>query len=349
MTAALDLGSSEFRSLRREDQRLIARRLPAVYTVLDDQPAHRRVLDQSHIPYSTTAGSLVVIGDSAVEVSSLMSRPLVPLLQGGAIGDQDPIGRQVCAWLIDLLLPQSTAIHDLCVMTLPRGETTAQGAGAWTTQFLEHIVQLRGYQTTVMHPATALAVAELDDQEFTGMCMTIGAESVTFSLTLHSQPLLEARVNKGSRDIIERYAHFRKKYVWDGAGNSYLDLPSVQNWLLHGDLSLSSPTSDDERWLRDAYEELLLASWFSLKRKISACQDPILKQPLPLILSGAAVRLPGFTDLVSESLKLSGIPVTIRELRTASFEPYSVARGLLIQATLAAGEGMQELLAAEAA
>lgn len=349
MTAALDLGSSEFRSLRREDDRLIARRLPAVYTVIDDQPAHRRMLEQSQIPYSPATGSLVVVGESALEVSALLSRPLIPLLTGGRLADDDAIGRQVCAWLIELLLPPAGSGIDHCVMTMPRGETATGGADGWTTQFLEHIVQLRGYQTSVLHPALAVALAELDEHEFTGACLTIGAESITFAITRCSQLVVEGRFTKGSREILERFAHARKKYLWDHAGNVYLDLPAVHRWLQQEDVSLRAPQSDDESWLRDAFEEQLLSAWFSLKRKITRCEDPVLRQPLPLIVSGTPARLSGMMDIVAESLMLSGLPLQFNQLRPATFDPYSVARGLLIHATLAAGQPLQDMLPLEAA
>ncbi|WP_437228556.1 hypothetical protein SH661x_000966 [Planctomicrobium sp. SH661] len=349
MTAALDLGSSEFRSLRREEQRLIARRLPAVYTVVDDEPAHRKALEQSHIPYSAVSGSLVIIGDAAIEVSSLFSRPLVPLLHGGRLADQDPIGRQVCAWLIDLLLPAAPTPESQCLITLPRGEVEPQGADGWTGKFLEHVVQLQGYQTSTMSPISSLALAELEDCEFTGACLSVGAESVHFGIVRQSQPLIESRFLKGSRDIVERFAHARKKYLWDHQGNSYIDLPLIQNWLTQGDISFFSPQSDDEEWLNDAYAELLLSAMFSIKRKLLSCADPILKQPLPLVLSGGPVRLPGFAQLVEEAISLTNLPLQIETVRAATFEPYSIARGLLIQATLNAGETVDKGVTLEAA
>jgi hypothetical protein len=349
MTAALDLGSSEFRSLRREGERLIARRLPAVYTMVDDQPATRRLLDQTRIGYSFTADSLVVIGDAAVEVSSLLSRPLIPLLHDGLLPEQDPIGRQVCAWLIELLLPMAAREGSKCYMTLPRGETATQGSPHSSAQYLEHIVQLRGYQTTVQNPAAALAVAELEDQEFTGACLTVGAESVTFAVTHLSQPILQARCQKGAREVLERYGHFRKKYIWDQSGNTYLDQAGIHAWLSHPDLSLAAPRSDDETWLAEAFAELLLSAWFSIKRKFLGTDDRLLQNRLPLVISGGPTRLSGFVELVIESLKLSGLPLHVSDVRTATFDPYSVARGLLIQATLASGESVSEMMAAEAA
>jgi len=338
MMASLDLGSSEFRSLRREEQRLIARRMPAVYTVLEDVPGNRRLLEQSQIPFSTPAGSLVVIGEPAQEVSRLLRHPLVPLLTGGVLGEQDPVSRQVCAWLINLLLPRAQSPHDLCVMTIPCGEATGTLQDSWTPQFLEHVVQLQGYQTCVMQPAHALAIAELEDHEFTGICLSVGAESISFCATLHSQPVLEARPHKGTREILERFAHEHQKFIWDSNGNSFLNLAAVSRWLTDSEISLVAPQTEEEAWLASALEELLLSTCFQLKRKVAACTDSILRQPLPLLISGGITRLHGFRDLVAESIKLSGLPVQISEIQPATFEPYSVSRGLLIQATLASGD-----------
>lgn len=349
MIAALDFGSSEFRSLRREDHRLIARRLPAAYTVVEDLPANRKVLEQSHIPYSATGGSLIVIGDAAVEVSALLTCPLVPLLRGGRLADQDPIGRQVCAWLIDLLLPPASGENDYCLMTLPRGEGESQNADSWTSQFLEHIVQLQGYSTQTLSPSQALALAELESTEFSGLCLTVGAEAVHFGVIRQSQLLVGARFLSGSRDLIERFAYARKKFLWDHEGNSYLNLRQVDHWLRLGEFSLTEPQTADEEWLGDAYAELLLSAMISMKRKLATCRDPMLSAPVPLILSGGPVQLPGFTQLVAEAIQLSSLPFQVETIRAASFDPFSIARGLLIQATLDCGEGVDEMLALEAA
>ncbi|WP_437205199.1 hypothetical protein [Planctomicrobium sp. SH664] len=338
MTAGLDLGSSEFRSLRRQDHRLIARRIPAVYTIVDDNPAQRRLLEQSHINYSVTNGSLVVMGEAAHEISRLLSRPIIPVLPNGELPTQDPVTRQVCAWMIDSLLPSTSSAGAPCCLVLPKGETPKSGSLSATGRFLQHIVELRGYQTEIQHPATALTLAELEEQEFTGIGLTIGAESVTLAVAHLSQPILECRNVRGSHDVLERFAHIRRKYLWDQTGNAYVDFAGLQSWLRSGEISLSSPTQPDEVWLANSYEEMLLAAFTSMKRKIAGCSHPICREPLPMVISGGACRLTGFLELVAEAIRLIGLPLQIHDLRTATFDPYSVARGLLIKATLIAGE-----------
>ncbi|WP_437188172.1 hypothetical protein SH668x_001602 [Planctomicrobium sp. SH668] len=351
MTAALDFGTDEFRSLRREDQQLIARRLPAVYTVVDDTPANRKALEQTLYPYAIADQSLIVIGDAAVKVSTLMSRPLIPLFNRGKIAEQDAISRQVCAWLIELLLPANPGAPKHCSISLPKMNPTdnTQSAQDWSGKFLEHVVQLQGYQTEVLSQGTALSLAEMNQNEFTGIALVIGADSVQFELMRQSKPVLNVRYPKGTQHLVEQFAHAHKKYLWDHEGNSYLDLASVMNWMQTGDISLSAPQLNQEVWLRDAYAELLISTFIAAKHKLHFCNDPILKRPLQMVVSGGSMQLHGLLDLTGEVLKMCDLPVQIHTVRTASFEPYSVARGLLIQATLNAGEKVDHTLAVEAA
>jgi|GEM_PF-2876420 len=337
MTAALDLASGEFRSLRREGQRLIARRLTAAYTILEDTVSTRRLLDNGKFPYSQVSDSLIVVGNAAEEVSRLLSKPLIPLLNHGEIDEQDPVSRQVCAWMIDLLLPLTNQPNALCLMTCPRGDSQEQASDNWTAQFLEHIVQLQGYDTMIMPPATPLALSELEETGFTGVGLVFGAEMISFSLLHHSRPIVEVRFKKGYSELLERYCQTHQKLRWDSAGNSYLDLEGIESWMASGEMSFSSPSSAGESWLRDACTELLLSAWFSFKRKILNCHESYLNAALPIAISGMPAMIPGFQEVVRESLLLSGVPIRPSVIRSAAFEPFSVARGLYLQGELQAG------------
>lgn len=105
---ALDLGCGEFRSLRLSENGLSARRVAAVYSVLSDEPAHRRLLEQSLIPYSYADGHLVILGEAAFELASLIHVPVIPLLLDGHLPWDDPLGRQLVTTLIESVLPPRT-------------------------------------------------------------------------------------------------------------------------------------------------------------------------------------------------------------------------------------------------
>lgn len=334
MTVALDLGCSEFRALRREASRLVAKRIPAMYTMLADTPQHRRALAQAGVASAEARGSLVVIGEHALDVATLLSRPLIPLFAAGQLPAEDPVGRQVCAWLIDLLIPRGSG--QPCLLALPSGTAGVGEPADRTSRFITQLVRLRGYAPIAQHHATALALAELEDREFTGACLCVGAESLSLAITHLGTPVLEARFAKGTREVLEAYAQANQKFLWDSGGNRYLDLPGIQAWLEQGDISLQSRSSGERGWLANALEELLLSAWFNWKRKLERCRHPLLDQPLRLVISGGVTRIPGFVELAADALTLSQVRLKIDEVRAAQFDPYAVARGLLIQAELGA-------------
>lgn len=332
MIAALDLGCTEFRSLRREQGRLVARRLPAVYTVLADTPAQRRALEQARVAWSLTEGSLVVIGDHALDVAELFARPLIPLFAQGQLPEQDPIARQVCAWMIDVLLP--VAQGGLCCIANPSGTADEADRADRTSRFIAQLIGLRGYDIAFRHPATALALAELEETEYTGASLTLGAESVGFSLIHHSRTLVEAGFQRGVREVLDAFAHEHRSYLWDRAGNTYVDLPAIHRWLAQGELNLHSGGTDQQGWLARQMSEFLLTAWGGLQRHVSRCRHAVLNRPLPLVISGELTQIAGFTELVAESLRISRMPLIVSEVRTARFDPFAIARGLLIQGAL---------------
>ncbi len=95
MTIALDLGASQFRTLRRIEGRLVARTIDALYPVLADTPAHRRLLDHAGIPFSFSEGNIVLLGEAAAETASLFRVPSRRLLPEGRVPICDPLGRQL--------------------------------------------------------------------------------------------------------------------------------------------------------------------------------------------------------------------------------------------------------------
>lgn len=348
MSVALDFGSSEFRSLHRHDNRLVARRLPAVYTVVEDQPAHRRLLEQLRVPFSESDDALILVGAPAQEVAALLSRPLIPVLPGGLLPKEDHLARQICAWMVDSLVAPATPIGTPCVATAGTIGRHEPG-GLETTEFLAHLVRLRGYGIELLPQAGALCLSELEDHGYTGLALCVGAETVSVNLSYHGATVFQGTLGKGIRPLISKLAQRRQQFVWDQLGNAYADTHRVEQWLAKSDIQLNSPTGDDESWFAGAVGELLLSAWITFKRKVRWVDHPVFRHPLPVVTSGGISLCHGFAEVVRESLALSEFPVTVAEVRQATFDPYSVARGLLIHGAVVAGDQPRGIVPREVA
>ena len=344
MTVALDLGSSEFRSLRKTQQRLIAKRIPAVYCAIQDHPHYRRILNQARIPHSTADDSLIVMGESACEVARLVGTPLISIMAAGHFPIADPVGRQVCASLIETILPPAEQLDEVCGICLPAAVTYNRAAGS---QFYRNILKLRGYNCRPLNPATAIAMAELDQNQMTGLVLVVGAESVAISLTDHGRVVFEMEYRRGLRSILQRFAARYHRYVWDQQGRSFYDLQGVQQWLIDAQIELSAPKSGPELWITKELRRLMRDAWMAtLTLQLRHGRDAALSRRLPVVLAGGPVYLAGFPDLLSAVFRELRPPIHITTMRSSIFASFAVTRGLLIHAELTSGQGTAVLRAA---
>ncbi len=331
-TIALDLGSTEFRSMRTDGQRLLARRIPAVYCVETNDLSNRRLLDQARIPYSQTKNSLIIMGSAAHEYSMLVRSPVVPVILEGHLPWDDPVGRQVCSTLVESIIPVSKSEYSLCVLSLP---ASAVQLSQEQRGFIDEVISLRGYQSVVLNSATALCFAELQDAEFTGVSLDIGAESIAINISQHGLPLFEGVFGQGFRVIENRFAQSRHRYLWDQNGNRYLDLQSVRKWIHESKMNLTSPASGDELWLVQQFRQLLADAWSSMLPDFLRLKGHALfKQRLPFVVSGGASQLEGIPQLVEDVIHNGRIPFRVADVQVSSLKPYSITRGLLVHAML---------------
>lgn len=332
MTVALDLGCHEFRSLRWEEKSLHARRIPSVYTVLDDSPGPRRFLDQVGIPYVPTARGLVTIGEAALDLVELVHSPLVPVLLDNQIPQDDPVGRQVCATLVDILLPAPRQADETCMMVLPGNPTGPHHAHEPAAGFLTRLLRLKGYRPQILHGSTALILAEMSAHQYTGIGISIGAGSVACSATYRGIPVIERTLDIGTRRLEEQLSEENAQYVWDHHGERYLDIVTQQMLLKDPQFSLISPRDAAERkacehygiFLDSIFEELgdLLAAEPRLRR---------LPTPLPLICSGGSTLLAGFRELVLKQVHRATWPIAISDVLLSRHYPYDAVRGAFVQ------------------
>lgn len=333
MTIALDIGTRHFRSLRRQEGRLIGRRNLAEYVSLPDTAGHRRLLERTTYSFARCEDSLLVVGQAALDLGETLQLPSVPLLASGRLPDDDPLARQVVATLIDCLIPRAADDGEPCWMTVPGPvhdvETLAD------RKFFCQLVRLKGYEPRVIPSGRSVILAELGTEGFTGMGLDIGAGATRASIAHHGRELARTHLARGGRWIDKRLAESEDSLLWDAQGNRYLDLSGITRWKESKLVSVMNPISEREQRLALLYEELIgdLLALF----RVEIVQQTTLKslpQPMPLVCTGGATLVAGFADLLQEVLQDTMFPIDVSDIRCAHETDYTVARGTLILAEL---------------
>jgi hypothetical protein len=337
MSIALDIGTRHLRSLRREGGRLVGRKNHAVYLELPDKPAQRRILEKASIRYATCAGSLLVIGQAALETADMLEVPCIPLLRDSRLPQADPVARQVLTSLIDCLLPPARQTGEPCWMSVPG----AIDADSQEQRFFTQVIRLKGYQPRVVPPGMAIVLAEMGQQAFTGFGCDFGSGSTRISLAHHGLELFSTCTLKGSDWIDARLAESEGCILFDTEGHRYLNTTSITRWKRANLISVHKPITEREQRLSLLCEELIDETLQAVRNQLADNRTVrTLRDPLPMVCAGSLSSVPGFRELLFGMLRNAKLPIAISEVRRCSEADYVVTRGCLILAELADSPAM---------
>jgi len=340
VTIALDLGASQFRSMRRVEGRLVVRSTASIYAVLADSPAHRRLLDQAGIPFSLSEGDIVLLGKSAVESASLFRVSSRQLLPGGHVPASDPLGRQLISCLIEAVLPVAPAGKPICTVTLPSGTAPETRKSRADAEFLSRIVRLQGYEPSFVSAAHSLVLAELAAAAFTGIGFVFGASGCEAALVHRGQLLCCARTGFGGNMIDQRlrergFVEPVSTNVEDESSTGIVDAITLQQFREAVVPSETASSASVEHvvaaLLRQACENLVAAFDAELRRTPHATTLP---QPVAIVCSGGLTATPGIAALIADVVGQCSLPLECSVPRVASAATRSVLRGLLISGEL---------------
>lgn len=338
MSIVLDIGTRHLRSLRCEGGRLVGRKNHAVYVVLPDQPNQRRMLEKASIRYATCSGSLLVIGQTALETADLLQVPCIPLLLNNQLPQADPVARQVLTSLIDCLLPPAFHDTDICWTVIP-GAIDAEDSAE--RRFFTQLIRLKGYQPRFVSCGLAVALAELEATGFSGLVCDFGAGYTRATLAYHGIELITTCFAKGGNWIDDRVAESEGCILWDSEGHRYLNSVAITRWKQAKMISVFKPLSEREQRLSLLCEELISETLRTLKQQLSGHSlIATIRQPLPLVCSGGLSQMPGFCELLNDMIRDASLPIEISEVRRCTDPDYTACRGGLILAELEATAGL---------
>lgn len=338
MSIALDIGASRFRSLRTENDRAVARSSRALHAIIPDSVARRSILDRLSIPFSICDGWLLLTGDAACDYAALFQAAATPLLPEGLLPASNPPARQIIASLIERLLPNAKRPDEVCCLTIPgRGVDRPRGVDE-EHEFFTRMVRLRGYRPIVMSAGLAVILAELVQESFTGIGISLGAATSEFCLALNGIEVATARIPFGGSWIDMRIAEDNEQYAWDLLGNRYVYIDDVSRWKESLSGSIAQPQDDREYRLTELYRHVI--GMLLQEAAIAIRESPrarTMSSPLTIVCTGGMVRVPGFGTLMQQMLPVASFPLKTQKIRVVADSEYTVARGALISAEFESG------------
>lgn len=308
MSVGLDLGTTEFRSIRDSGGDLIARRCPTLYLVTKDTPGHRRLLERTQARHAVCGDDLVVFGDDAIECAAMLDQPTTPLLRHGRLPSNDPVGRQIVALMMEAVLPMASNGQEVCCITVPGGYEFEEGQQSLDVRFLKQVVSLRGYKAQLISASQATVLAELSEASFSGIGISLGASNCEVGLIHCGREMARCSINGPLEELTEELLADSRAGALDPARR--------------------------DAWTRECQRVLTAILTEARDTLIFNGSLKLVHQPAHVTCTGGITRAEDFVRMFQAAWIRSAWPIKTGPIKVAVNPRFTVARGGLIKAIL---------------
>lgn len=272
-------------------------------------------------------GSYVVVGQDAINKAIERNSTALRPLRRGVVNPLEPEARRVLKFILSQLVGKPETPGEVLVYSIP-AEPVDQGEEEFNTGYHEDVLRKDlgelGWNAQSLNEAEAICYSELEDDEYTGICMSFGAGMVNVCVMSSGEPVLRFSTTR-SGDWIDRMA----------AQSTAQEDTVVQVEKENGDFTIGME-SDNQilSAVSSYYLRLIDYTVQHLAARLKRSGDlPKFTDPVPVVVSGGTSRAAGFVDAFRKRMAQDDFPLAIKEVRHAKDPLRAVARGCLLAAT----------------
>lgn len=272
-------------------------------------------------------GDYVVVGEDAIQKAIERHKSALRPLARGVLNPKQQDARLVLKFIFQELVGRPETPGEKLVYSVP-AEPVDQGEEEFNTGYHEDVLRKDlgelGWDAQSLNEAEAICYSELEDEEYTGICMSFGAGMVNVCVMSSGEPVVRFSTTK-SGDWIDRMA----------AQSSGQPDSVVQQEKEHGDFTVGS--EDDNPILSAVssyYVRLVDYTVANLAARLRDSGDlPKFTDPVSVVLAGGTSRARGFDAAFRSRLEAEDFPLEIKDVRMAKDPLRAVSRGCLLAAS----------------
>ena len=277
--------------------------------------------------FKDTDGSFVVVGEDAINKAVERHQSALRPLFRGVISPREPHARRVLKFILTQLVGKPTELGETLVYSVP-AEPVDQSDEDFNTGYHEDCLKKDlgelGWNAQPLNEAEAICYSELDNDDYTGICISMGAGMVNVCVMSSGEPVIRFSTTR-SGDWIDRMAA-----TSTGQPDSVVQMEKE-----NGDFVVGKENDNPILSAVSAYYVRLIDYTIQhLASRLTGSNDlPKFTAPIPVVVSGGSSRAKGFVEAFRQRMNQSDFPVQIKEVRHAKDPLRAVARGCLLVAS----------------
>jgi hypothetical protein len=318
----LDIGTSHIVSAQNRAEHIdVVKQLNAFFTVPKSKFAED-ILTNNDVLYFESDGLFYIFGYSADTFANMFSTDTRRPMKDGLLHPQEPEAFRVIQSVAGTLIEKPKNFGEVLCFSIP-GEPVGQtGEVIYHETVIKQYIGKLGYTPVSINEAMAIVIAELSEDNYTGIGISMGGGMCNVCLSYLSYPVITFSIQKAG-DYID-------KMVGRSVGEPATKIKTLKD----EGLDLQNRPKDRITSAEHIfYDELVFTLLDNLQRVLNATdQIPKIAAPIPIVLSGGTAQVPGCREKFTKALPNFKLPVEISDVRLAEDPFNTTAKGALVMA-----------------
>lgn len=321
----LDVGTSNIVMAQNKGSRIsVMKQLNAFFTIPQSKFT-RQILEQNSIAFFEHNKQYYIIGDSAENFANMFNANTRRPMEKGFLTLREDEGVAIIQAIIKTLVQRPKKFGEVICFSVP-AEPVREDHRSVTLGGHEAVIKMYlaslGYTPIAINEGLAVVMAELAEDNFTGIGISMGGGMCNVCLSYMSVPVITYSIQRGGDDIDESVSR--------ETGLSATKVKGIKEEGL--DLS-AMPKNKIELALQIYYTDLIKELVKSLEKVISSSDRiPKIADPLPLVISGGTVSPKGFREKFEADLRSIRLPFEISKIIIPQDPTNTTAKGALVMA-----------------
>jgi len=320
----VDIGTMFVKCAHKEGDEIVFRSQRNAFFDVEHTDFTKKILDNSKVKYIIKEDDLYVVGDEALQFANMFNKDTRRPLSKGVISPTEKEALPIIELLIKSVVGEPSHKGEIVYFSVPGEPLDADFNVLYHIKMVEGFLKTLGYAPKPINEGHAIILAELAEEDFTGMGLSFGGGMVNVCLSFMSVPIFKFSVAKSGDWIDQQVAM--------AVDETASRVSAIKESSL--DLSKEGDLSKIESALSIYYNHLIEYVIENIKQEFAKARRlPKIPNPISIILSGGTSLPKGFSGRFKQILDRLKLPIPVGSVRMASQPLRSVAKGALIAAS----------------
>ena len=323
----IDIGTGNIVVAEKENDELVYHKVKDVFFKVDPSSFMggsamdfgEEMLVRSKANFVKINEILYILGDDAFKFANLFHKECLRPMSKGVLNPAEPASTVMVTALIKGVLGKALNETDIIYYSVPADPIDSDFDVIYHASTVRSVLEGLWYKDIYkMNEGLAVIYSELEDEQFTGVGISLGAGMVNVAYSFLGMPIFSFSLAR-SGDWIDK-----------NAATVTNETSNVVQYTKEAGMNLQKPKNNIENAISVYYKaliEYIVQQFNELYESTDPKKLPNIMAPIKIIVSGGTSMIGGFLDTFKQVIE-TGFPVPISEVVLAKDPLFAVANGL---------------------